>query len=1282
MKIYYYVLSLIVVVGFCFSTAEANEKNNKSEVNSMKELKSLFKNPPVEYGSAPLWVWNDDVTEEQIDQQLIDFKEGGMGGVFIHPRPGLLTSYLSDEWFALCAYTVKKGKELGMNVWLYDENSYPSGFAGGHVPAEMPESYNQGGGLVLNRVEKLPDNADSYFAILKQVGSKFIDITNQLEQEKNQKGDYFLYEKSFYRNQAWHGGYSYVDLLHEGVTEKFIEVTMTGYEKYLGSEFGKAVPGIFTDEPNVHPPGSTIRWTPLLFKEFQKRWGYDLKINLPSLTNEIGSWKQVRHNFYTTILEMFIERWSKPWNKYCEENNLDWTGHYWEHGWPDPQHGGDNMAMYAWHQMPAIDILMNQYSEDVNAQFGNVRAVKELSSVANQMGRKRTLSETYGAGGWDLRFEDMKRIGDWQYVLGVNFLNQHLSYMTLEGARKRDHPQSFSYHEPWWKNYKILGDYFSRLSLALSSGKQNNRILVFEPTSTAWSYFSPANSHEKFSKIGPAFQSFVFELEKYQIEYDLASENIVKDIGAIGKNKFIVGERAYDVIIIPPGLENLDKPTYELFKEYLREGGKVISFNDVPSYIDGSESTELKSIVEEYSKQWVDAKSLSESKVLEMLTSNDIRFVNPENIKGKLFHHRRDLDDGQILFLVNTSKDEWSTGSLFVKGNTVNELDLTSGEFKPFAGKMKDGSLEISFDLPPSGSLLLSVGNQSRENLNDNNKGEIKIISSLEDVQIKNNTQNVLTIDYCDLKLGDKVEEDIYFFNAADKVFKHHGFDSNPWVSAVQYKTSIIDRNNFADDSGFEASYSFVVDEGVNHKSIRAVIEHPELWEIQINGIIVKSDPSNYWLDRKFGIYNIGENIIIGENKITLMASPMTVYSEFEPIYILGDFGLESQRKGWKLIKEKPLKVGSWKEQGFPFYSDVFSYTKSYLLNLEDKRYVIKIPDWLGSVAEVKVNNKSAGIIAWPPYELDITDQIKDGENEITIDVAGTLKNLLGPHHIGQVRGTAWPASFEAANENMPSGSDYDFIDYGLFKDFVLIEADGPPKRVYWKIEYVAKPQFGSTDSISFNSNMEVSLITQTDGAEIRYTIDGSVPSGSSILYTKPFNLDKSTFVKAQAFKSGAIPSSVLQRNYYLMDKEKNGLQYSYYEGNWINLPDFNLLTEIRKGHVYDFNLDSFKRRDSKFAVEFNGYLKIEDRGEYNFYTVSNDGSRLFIGDVVVVDNDSLHSSFERQGKIILESGIYPIKLQYFDGGGSHALSVLYKGPEVPRQLIPLDKLIYRTEAD
>lgn len=140
---------------------------------------------------------------------------------------------------------------------------------------------------------------------------------------------------------------------------------------------------------------------------------------------------------------MFVDRWAKPMSAYCDRKGMLWTGHYWEHDWPSMYQGGDNMAMYAWHQMPAIDMLFNQYNDQSpQAQFGNVRAVKELRSAANQTGCVRTLSETYGGGGWDETFRDFKRLGDWEYALGVNFMNQHLSHMTIAGARKYDYPRS------------------------------------------------------------------------------------------------------------------------------------------------------------------------------------------------------------------------------------------------------------------------------------------------------------------------------------------------------------------------------------------------------------------------------------------------------------------------------------------------------------------------------------------------------------------------------------------------------------------------------------------------------------------------------------------------------------------------------------------------------------------------------------------------------------------------------------------------------------------------
>src|SRR4030042_1602495 len=125
--------------------------NGGQHMDSFESLKQSFVHPKSEHRTIPFWVWNDRVTREAIDLQLEDFKKQDFGGVFLHPRYGLITEYLSQEWFDLVQYAVQKAKSLGMTIWLYDENSFPSGFAGGHVPARMPESYNQGQGLVMNR---------------------------------------------------------------------------------------------------------------------------------------------------------------------------------------------------------------------------------------------------------------------------------------------------------------------------------------------------------------------------------------------------------------------------------------------------------------------------------------------------------------------------------------------------------------------------------------------------------------------------------------------------------------------------------------------------------------------------------------------------------------------------------------------------------------------------------------------------------------------------------------------------------------------------------------------------------------------------------------------------------------------------------------------------------------------------------------------------------------------------------------------------------------------------
>src|SRR5512139_3780624 len=140
---------LVLLLALSFTCRATEAPAPWPVLNSFEELAPVFARPPAGYSTAPFFVWNGEITEKEIDAFLSDFKAHGITGFFIHPRPGLITPYLSERWFALIRHTVDRAKSLGMQAWLYDENSYPSGFAGGHVPAEMPESWNQGQGLVL-----------------------------------------------------------------------------------------------------------------------------------------------------------------------------------------------------------------------------------------------------------------------------------------------------------------------------------------------------------------------------------------------------------------------------------------------------------------------------------------------------------------------------------------------------------------------------------------------------------------------------------------------------------------------------------------------------------------------------------------------------------------------------------------------------------------------------------------------------------------------------------------------------------------------------------------------------------------------------------------------------------------------------------------------------------------------------------------------------------------------------------------------------------------------------
>ncbi|MGA9350577.1 MAG: glycoside hydrolase, partial [Anaerolineae bacterium] len=101
-----------------------------------------FKNPPKTFRAAPFWSWNDDLDPEELVRQVGLMDEAGWGGFFMHSRVGLVTPYLSEQWMECVRATVAEAKRRGMGAYLYDEDKWPSGFAGGLVPAQKREYRN------------------------------------------------------------------------------------------------------------------------------------------------------------------------------------------------------------------------------------------------------------------------------------------------------------------------------------------------------------------------------------------------------------------------------------------------------------------------------------------------------------------------------------------------------------------------------------------------------------------------------------------------------------------------------------------------------------------------------------------------------------------------------------------------------------------------------------------------------------------------------------------------------------------------------------------------------------------------------------------------------------------------------------------------------------------------------------------------------------------------------------------------------------------------------------
>ncbi len=962
-----------------------------------------FQNPSNRFRPIPFWSWNDKLEIDELKWQIDEMKKARVGGYFMHARSGLKTPYLSEEWFDCIKAGIEKAKETGLHAWAYDEEGWPSGFAGGIVPAMSPDYHakyislketdcleirDADGLLALyryapeaNTYERMPPPEKEAFPVLAKPGEKLLAVRRNTNP-------------------------FYIDTMNRKAVEAFLQVTHQQYYDRFGEDFGSYMKGFFTDEPRLTCDHFLdLAWSDTLPEAFFHTYGYEILDCVPALYKPTADHEKVRYDFWSLVNHLFVHNYMKTIYDWCEAHNCKATGHIMmeESIFSQMTSTGGVMPFYEFLHVPGIDWLRRPISSPVIG--------KQVGSAACQLGKKQVITESFALSGWDVTFEELKRIAEWQFVNGVNQICQHLEGYTIKGVRKRDYPPSLFIQQTWWKEYGLFNDYLGRLCVALSMGNQVADVLLLHPMRSGYVLYDGTRT-KQIRGLDDAFTKASETLSGQHISYHFGDETLIQRHGKVEGARFVVGEIGYETVILPQ-MYAIGKTTLELLLRFLENGGTVLSMGRLPSYTDGS-SQQLEALckaAEPVTAETVRSR-MAEKHLLALSIAEDGR--EAETIS----YQQRESDEGTILFMVNHSQEKTCrvTVTVLGRGCRIWRLAAETGLQEPVAYTVEEGNTKISLTFEPMQSYLLLA--------KDLEPGEPSCLVIPEapaqkvalkpDWKITGMDLNTLTLDRCT-----------------------YSIDGGPWqgpVAVIQLQKILLDLRR---PCQVRLKFDFEVQADLEkNKEFYVVVEDAPLYRISVNGQQISTADQGWWKDKSFKKADIKSALRPGTNEILLeteFRQPQKVYDvlygenvyeteinkitydmEIENIYLLGDFGVVSKTSferiprramvtaGPFVITDQPkeLKNGDFTANGLLFFAGQLQVEQTLKIRKEPgKRILLSIGNHRAPLVQVYVNGIKVKDSLWAPYEADITDAAADGDNQIMLRFFASNRNLFGPHH-------------------------------------------------------------------------------------------------------------------------------------------------------------------------------------------------------------------------------------------------------------------------------------------
>jgi len=974
----------------------------------MQRFVEDIKKNAIEYGSIPFWSWNDKLEEKELRRQINVMHDLGMKGFFMHARGGLETEYLSEEWYDCIRACVDEAKKLGMEAWSYDENGWPSGFAGGKL---LTDKANWATWLRFETGTEFPtgENLLAVYVICDSVCSR---VSGPVEGAVEYAAVY----------QDWDE--SQIDAMDASITKKFLQLTHEEYKKKVG--FSDAMPGFFTDEPQYyrwHTP-----WSNTMPNEFRVRYGYDVFDKLAALFVDFEGAEEFRWDYYRLCHELFINNWIKVVYDWCEENGCKLTGHAVEESFLAGQMWccGGIMPFYQYEHIPGIDYLGRSIASDI--------APRQLGSACEQLGKKQALSEMFGCCGWDVSPNELKRITELQYVNGVNMMCQHLYPYSIRGQRKGDYPCHYSEHLPWQSAMKDFDNYFNNLGYTVSRGTEAAKVLVIHPIHSAYLNYKRKEDGDSIKELQDDLYGLNAMLSEHQIAYHFGDEWMMADMASVEENKIRVGLCTYDYVVVP-AMDTLDASTAALLKAYLENGGKLYLYGKAPSRINGRKAD----------LSWLEGNCTFE----ELQATAEALITKDGTNVPQLRQMVRNTENGRIFFVTNLTGELLENVKISVHScKGLYALDMHTLEYQALGGcKNENGDFTVTLTFEDSQSYVLVENSEAADSVcacekNDTCAERIPLSGSF---TLTERPENMMTLDYARIS--------------------YDGVNYEKARPVILIKDMLL-RARYSGELWLK--FEFDVQE--LPAVLKAAAEPLTYKEVTVNGTPIVLD-GDWWLDRSFVTADIASCVQIGHNEIVMkidyfqsdyvyyvlyggvsesLRNCLNFDTEIESIYLVGNFCVKTDNEKMTAAENNAFcydgtfALAAQKDQidfnnivldGYPFFAGsveaqtVYTYEKGGATELYvDGRY---------AVCDVTVNGIYAGRLMFKRH-MNLEAFLQEGDNIIAIRIYNANRNLLGPHHFKTPEPLAvGPTHFSL--ENMWDGEEskmfkerYAFVRFGI----------------------------------------------------------------------------------------------------------------------------------------------------------------------------------------------------------------------------------------------------------